>query len=76
MPGANRASVIGMFENIGRLSTRWVSNRAPDFSDVVSRSGVSRLDDDLFGDLADLERERHGQLLADAEGQAVADAAL
>ena len=32
-----------MFENIGRLSTRWVSNRAADFSDVVSSSGVSAL---------------------------------
>ena len=43
VPGANRARVIGMFENIGRLSTRWVSNRAADFSDVVSSRGDSAL---------------------------------
>ena len=33
---------------------------------VVSSSGVPAVDGDLFGDLADFERERHVHLLADA----------
>jgi hypothetical protein len=40
-PGEKRESVIGMFENIGRLSTRRLSKFAPDDSEAVSSSGVS-----------------------------------
>ena len=42
-PGEKRDSVIGMFENIGRLSTRRLSKFAPDDKELVSSIGVSAL---------------------------------
>ena len=66
-PGAKRARLIGMFENIGRAATSCESKFAPDETRRRVDHGRSRRHGDRFGDLADFEREGQGHLLADGQ---------
>ena len=66
-PEENLATMIGMFEIMGRFSIIFSSKFWPDETVFVSRSGVARRDIDALGDRTDLQFQGQAHRLADRQ---------